>query len=352
MRDDYLWDGSGEPDPQIQKLESTLGRLRHNRAAPEFPEIPISAPPASRGRFLALPLWMQWAGAAAAILVITAVGFLWLRPKPMAAPPSNWDVTRVGGAPRVEGKTIAASETRNLGLGQVLETDPSSKASLRDEKTGEIEVEPDTRLRVFAGNSGSKRLRLERGTIHATIWASPGEFVVDTPSAMAVDLGCVYTLHVDDNGDGLLRTTMGWVGFKLAGHESFIPAGAACHTRKKTGPGTPYFEDASDTFRRALSTLDREGGTQDERAAAITVVLTQARERDALTLWHLLARVAEADRGRVYDRLLQLVPAPAGVTRAGILRLDPQMLDLWWNELGLGDVALWRNWEHAWSQQK
>src|SRR5437764_2225908 len=291
MRDDYLWDGSGEPDPQIQKLESTLGRLRHNRAAPEFPEIVISAQPARRARFLSLPLWPQWAAAAAALLVITATGLIVLRPGPVAVTRSNWDITRVGGAPRVEGKTITAAEPWNLGLGQVLETDASSKASLKDKNTGEIEVEPGTRLRVLAGNSGSKRLTLERGTIHATIWAPPGEFVVATPSALAVDLGCVYSLHVDDNGDGVLRTTLGWVGFKLAGHESFIPAGAACHTRKKTGPGIPYFEDADDTFRRALSTLDREGATQDERTAALAVVLTQARKRDALTLWHLLARV-------------------------------------------------------------
>jgi len=81
-------------------------------------------------------------------------------------------------------------------------------------------------------------------------------------------------------------------------------------------------------------------------------VLSQPRKRDALTLWHLLVRVAEADRGRVYDRLAQLVPAPAGVTRAGILHLDPQMLDLWWNELGFGDVSLWRHWERSWSQEK
>src|SRR5437773_470754 len=106
MRDDYLWDGSGEPDPQIQKLEATLGRLRHNRAAPEFPEIAISAQPARRARFLALPLWPQWAAAAAAVLVITAVGFILLRPRP-AVTRSNWDVTRLGGAPQVEGKTIA-----------------------------------------------------------------------------------------------------------------------------------------------------------------------------------------------------------------------------------------------------
>ena len=30
MNDDYLWNGTGEPDPEIQKLESVLGRLRHD----------------------------------------------------------------------------------------------------------------------------------------------------------------------------------------------------------------------------------------------------------------------------------------------------------------------------------
>src|SRR5258708_2953539 len=153
MSDDYLWDGSGEPDPQIQKLESTLGRLRHNRPGPEFPEIATLAQPARRARFLAFPLWSQWAAAAAAVLVIAAVAFILLRPKSVPVTRSNWDVTRVAGAPRVGGNMIAPSGPRNLGLGQVLETDPFSKASLRDENTGEIEVEPSTRLRMFVGKS-------------------------------------------------------------------------------------------------------------------------------------------------------------------------------------------------------
>lgn len=33
-------------------------------------------------------------------------------------------------------------------------------------------------------------------------------------------------------------------------------------------------------------------------------------------------------------------------------RLEQHMLDLWWNQLGLGDVALWPTWERAWSQHK
>src|SRR6266700_3431223 len=92
-------------------------------------------------------------------------GFILLRPKPVTVTRSNWDLIRMEGAPRVGGNMVVASGPRNLGLGQVLETDPSSKVSLRDENTGEIEVEPGTRLRMFAEKPGSKNLVMERGTI-------------------------------------------------------------------------------------------------------------------------------------------------------------------------------------------
>jgi hypothetical protein len=235
-----------------------------------------------------------------------------------------------------------------LQAGQTLETDQNSRATITDNATGEVDVDPDTRLRAVQSRSGTKRLALDRGTIHAQIWAPAGSFVVDTPSAVAVDLGCVYTLHVDDSGNGLLQTSFGWVGFKLNGHESFIPTGAACATHPNSGPGTPYFEDAPTRLREALAQFDSRSATPAERSAALGIVLSEARKRDALTLWHLLSRADESDRSRVYDRLASLVPAPAGVTREGILRLDRTMLDSWWNQLGLGDVRLWRNWERNW----
>jgi negative regulator of sigma E activity len=37
MNDDYLWDKSGEPDPQIQQLEEILGTLRHQPQPLNFP---------------------------------------------------------------------------------------------------------------------------------------------------------------------------------------------------------------------------------------------------------------------------------------------------------------------------
>lgn len=350
MKDDYLWDGSGEPDPEVQKLEKALGRYRHDRPAPSFEQVADVQAAKSRRRSLGFRLSFAF-GAAAAIVLVVATAYFYLRPRPISNLGPAWEVARLEGAPRVGSKSMGAnSGLEKLGVGQTLVTDGSSRAAVSLDETGRVEVDAGSRLRLVTNGPGRKRLSLELGTIHATIWAPPGQFVVDTPSAVVVDLGCVYTLHVDESGAGLLRTTMGWVGFKLNGHESFIPAGAVCATRPKIGPGTPYLEDATPAFRDALSRFDFASNTPAERNALLGILLVDARKADALTLWHLLSRVSDADRPGVYDRLAALAPPPAGVTREGILRLDRQMLDAWWNSLGYGDIYLWRTYEHDWSQ--
>jgi hypothetical protein len=354
--DEYLWDGSGQPDPEIQRLEGLLGRFRHNSPVPIFPEIV-----AHRRWTLFSPQMRRvsiFASTAAAVAAIAFVTFLVHERKPLVeerkpAPVTGagWDVSRMEGTIRIGTKNVSRDEgTIRLGVGQVLETDRQSRASLQAEQIGRIEVDPSTRLRLITMRAGLKRIALDHGIIHAYIWAPPGQFVVDTPSAVAIDLGCAYTLQVDDSGAGLVRTSLGWVGFKLNGHDSFIPAGAVGETRPKIGPGTPYFEDASLKFRSTLGRFDFDDNTPEQRAADLAIVLGKSRKRDALTLWHLLTRVEERQRLLVYDRLAKLAPPPAGVTKDGILRLDQPMLDLWWNKLGFDDISVWRHWERTWAE--
>jgi hypothetical protein len=118
------------------------------------------------------------------------------------------------------------------------------------------------------------------------------------------------------------------VALELEDRESIVPAGAACETQPGIGPGTPYYEDAPAAFREALRKIDFE-----HDAGALTALLDQARPRDTLTLWHLLARVNGEDRVRVYDKMAGFVPPPPGVTREGVLQLDQHMLDTWKNQL-------------------
>jgi hypothetical protein len=325
MRPDYLWDRSGEPDPEIERLEHLLGALRSDRPAPRFPE---RLAPAERSFFRPL-------GMAAAVALLLGGGWILSRISPL----SGWEVSRLEGTPRVAEEPIG--ESTRLAVGQWLETDATARARVAVGKIGEMEVEPNTRMQLVRARAREHRVSIARGEIHALIWAPPRQFFVDTPAAVAVDLGCRYDLKVDDRGDEFLEVLTGWVAFERQGRESFIPAGAACHARRGAGPGTPYYLNASPGLRDALDRFDFGRGGR----GALDTVLSEARKQDAVTLWHLLARAGPPDRPAVYKRMAALVPPPAGVTRQGILALDRDMLDRWWNQLGLEDAEWWRVWK-------
>jgi len=287
------------------------------------------------------PVWPRWAFTVAALVLVSTVGaswYYWRLNRP------SWEVARLDGKPKVGWSTIG--EIGRIAVGDWLETDHASRALISVGEIGEVEVDPNTRVLLVRARETEHRLRLARGTLHVTISAPPRYFVVDTPSAVATDLGCMYTIEVNQDGIGQLNVQSGWVAFELNGRESFVPADAACETRPSVGPGTPHYEDAPAQLIASLRRFDFENGGTSELA----VVLSQARKEDAFTLWHLLARTAGDARSRVYDHLASLVPAPAGVTREGILRLDRDMLDLWWNALGLDDASWWRIWKGPFPQ--
>jgi hypothetical protein len=307
MDDRYLWDGTGPVDPEVERLERELGRFRHRRA------LRLSEPRHRRAR----PVL------AAAAAVLVAIGVAWVA-RSVAAP--RWRVESVQGTPVVGSKPITQSTA--LAVGQGVETDGSSRAKLGIGRVAVISVGPNSRLRLLKSLPIEQRLALDRGTISAKIWAPPRLFFVQTPSALAVDLGCAYTLEVDDSGAGILRVETGWVSFERDGRESIVPADAVCASRQG-GPGTPFYEDAAPEFRRALESLDFGAGG----GAALSTILSAARRRDGLTLWHLLARTQGADRERVYERFAQLIPPPPGVTRERVLRGEDRALELWRWEL-------------------
>jgi hypothetical protein len=254
-----------------------------------------------------------------------------------------WAVRRIEGSPKIGERQMG--EQGRLAIGQWLVTDEASRAQISVGDIGEVRVEPNSRIGLVAARADEHRLAIPKGKLHAFIWAPPRQFYVDTPSAVAVDLGCTYTLEVNDDGQGLLQVTTGWVAFEWEGRESFVPAEAECVTRPRLGPGTPYFGDASREFRDALAQFDTAQPEDSARASALDMILMRSRKKDAITLWHLLTRTNEAELGRVYDRLAMLVPPPKRVTRAGIIRGERAMIDAWWDELELGDTEWWRMWK-------
>jgi hypothetical protein len=335
VRDDYLWDGSGEPDSEVVRLEYLLARYRH-RGAP--PRLPARAP-------------RRWAVQAALQILVTAASLALVAMAAWFAYTvrfSGWNVQSLEGAPTVAGARI--DKPAKITTGESLATDGASRARIDVGSIGIVDVEPNSLVRLVTARVGEHRLALDRGQIRALIWAPPRLFFVNTPSSTAIDLGCAYTLKVDDRGWGRLVVESGWVAFQHGGRESFIPKDAVCLTRPGVGPGTPCYTDAAPGFEEALTILDFSPTHDVRRSAALETVLTLSRPKDAFSLWHLLSRGTAEERARVHDRLASLVPPPPEATREGVLRGDRRALDAWWNTLGLDSASWWRIWKRTWQK--
>jgi hypothetical protein len=251
----------------------------------------------------------------------------------------GWTVQQLAGTPRVDGVSLDGDAL--LRRGGRLVTDSASRARIEVGRIGRVDVAPGSRVSLVTAGAREHRLALERGTIHARIWAPPRFFFVDTPSAEATDLGCAFSLAVDETGAGVLRVTHGWVQLAYAGREAFIPQGAVAETRSGVGPGTPRYEDAPTGYGPALDVLDFGASGDPERAVALQTVLATARVRDALTLWHLVSRALPDERPHVYDRLAALAPPPSGATREAVLAGDRRALDAWWDSLEIDGTSFW-----------
>lgn len=259
-----------------------------------------------------VPHWQLQLAAVALIAIVAAV--IWSVRPGQARP---WQVA-----------DSATGRSTSRAVGDWVET-ASSRARITVGAIGTVEVEPNTRVRLGTLQPHEYRLALAHGTIRAAISAPPRLFIVDTPASTVVDLGCAYRATVDARGNGTVQVTEGWISLDRNGLESLVPAGAAADIRSEVGPGSPVFEDAAPGFKRLVQSLDFEGGGNQ----ALTSLLSQARARDTLTLWHLLRRVDPGARQRVYDRIVALVPASAGIPREAVLALDADALRRFREEL-------------------
>jgi len=143
MNEDYLWDKSGKPDPQVHELEEILGALRYQPRPLEIPKELVVV----RRRFY-VPIL---AIAATVALALLAAG-LWLRVQSRKTPTSLVVETR---------PTVAPS-----GIGKHVPTPVVVKDELLDQRTKEVSVPINHRnyssRNVFAANM--RRVKSPRET--------------------------------------------------------------------------------------------------------------------------------------------------------------------------------------------
>lgn len=311
--DEYLWDGSGTPDPEIVSLEQTLRPLRYRTRA-----------------HIRVGLWQAGLAMAAALLLVWAAG------PGETLNASGLDVKVLTGSPRAGGNVLAHRD--HLVEGQWLVTDSQSAVLIHVGEVGQVRVEPSSRLRIVSTSDSHHRLELQEGMIHSAAWAPSRQFVVETPAGRAVDLGCEYTLAVDGRGHAMLCVETGWVSLERNDRTTLVPSGAQCEMRPGIGPGTPYLAGASSDYVEMLHTFDFEPGTQP----SVADLIDKASPCDAFSLVYLVGRVTPTDRGRIFDRVTELYPPWEGITRAGIVALEAAAVTSWQDQFECFETELCR----------
>jgi hypothetical protein len=303
---EYLWNKSGAPDPEVRKLEELLGRYR---LEPErLPGDP--APRRARGRLFSLRAFV----AIAAGLLVAALIF--------------WAVTGF----RTTGYRVIGVEGRDLVReGEGVSTGSQRGARLEIGWLGHVDIEPNSHVAVEDCGRDAHRLFLQRGSVKAKIWAQPRLFQIGTPAGNSIDLGCEYELDVADDGRSVLRVTTGQVAFEFEGREIYVPAGWTCVSDPKRGPGAPVNDEASAEYRAALSAVEFAA---DPDPALVAQVLDVGHE-GTLTLWHLLIsdETAPSLRHAAFEKLAKAYPRPDGVTEAGLVGGDAKMREAWMDEM-------------------
>lgn len=278
---DYLWEKRGEPDEETRELEALLGQAK-------FAGMKL---PVEKRRRWPLVVAVLAAAAVAVFFAIPREGFV-----------------------RVDGAKLYAAQWLETGAGQ--------RATVQlGQAIGHVEVAEGSRLRVVRVDKEQQRLELARGSVHAVVLAPPRLFVIDTPSATAVDLGCEYQLTVDAQGASRLAVLSGLVELEGQNQHVTVLAGMWSVTEQGKAPRVPLDSRATPAFVSAVERLGAE-------ASVLPLLLRQAEKGDAPTLWHLLSRTEGEARAAIAARLLELVPAPVDLSSA--LRLDRDALDRWW----------------------
>lgn len=317
--DDYLWDRSGPADPDVARLESLLSPLAHDAPLDETRLRRGRGDGRGRGRWLA----------AGAVVAAAAVAVLVLRwpfggravegSYACAAGAAGFAFTARGGSVACGGASVPAGV---LPVGGVLDTG-AHQAELAIANIGRAELGVETRVRLDRTGPDRHQLFLERGRMHARVSAPPRIFAVGTPGAHVTDLGCEYTLEIDETGAGSIVVRTGKVELESGtGGVVVVPHGARARLLAGRRAGLPLVDGANPAL--AAAARDHDEGVP----GALPRVLAAATEEDAITVASL-ARIAPAsERRAVLERLDQIFPIPAPRTLDEAL-VEPAVLDAW-----------------------
>ena len=252
------------------------------------------------------------------VLIIAAYIFI-------TSPSSGWEVISLSGQPKVDNSVMDKGD--GFESESKIETDAGSSVTVAIPEMGRLLIDNSS---IVSRTKNSNEVEVEKGQIRKFEGDAYDVLTVLTPLAKFTELykGGAFRLHVDENGSCKLIVESGWVIVNIKEFDSYVPKNFGCLiSRGKYA--IPY---PSDSSPQLISLLENFSGINDPSVGTILSLMTK---KESLSLWHIIQLISTENRSIAFDRLNKLIPAPAGVTKEGILALNKNMLLDWRQEIEL-----------------
>ena len=253
------------------------------------------------------------------VLLVLIVAYMFI-----TAPSGGWEVVSLTGHPKLDNKVMSKSD--DWSAEGVIQNDENSSVTFSIPKIGRIFIDASTNI----SRTNNDQIKLEKGQIKKFEGDATDVLTVITSLAKFTELykGSAFKLSVGNDDMSKIFVESGWVIVTVKEFDSYVPKNFSCLVMRGKY-AIPY---PVDTTPQLISLFENYSGANDP---SVGTILALATKKESLSLWHLLQLVSNEDRFLLFDKLNELVPAPNGVTKAGIQGLNKDMLLKWRQEIEL-----------------
>ena len=227
--------------------------------------------------------------------------------------------------------SINGIENANLELakGQTLATKDSSQVILYVPQTGRVELNSNSSVTLLKAKNGGNKILFNRGSIKIITTAIIPYLSVEIGKYIVRDVGGVFSIKVINPELTTVFIDFGMAEILYNGKSFMLDEGYNIDLIKGRQPGTPYRFDATDSLKHLIKIFDDKNGDDE----LVDKIVEQAQKSDALSLLALIPKVSPVKRQILFQKISNYFSPPKDVTRMGIVTLDLDMVNSWWNEI-------------------
>lgn len=297
---DYLWDGTGAPDPSVEQLERALA--------------PAVEAPATRARRV------RWGAMAAAVLVaVSAWMMLPMRSGPVTpATMGGWTLaSKSGGVNWQPGDEGVRLSTGAGARAEAVRTDGAS----------------------VTFQTGSRAV-LAPAEVHCDVLIESGEVFITTPATarplavrtthLAMEIDPRTSMMIDATGSAIVKE--GELAATSGNRRMRLTGGMTCVVGSAGEAHTPLRYSAVPEFATAVRVIDEYAakGRAVPVGKAVNALLDTAQWPDALTIWNVLPLLPEGERWKAAQWIARAAGEEKSLDAKAVRGLDDAVMEALW----------------------